>query len=150
MVGNGVVVHLPTLFEEIETLESQGIEIGNRLLISDRAHLLFDLHKEIDGLREAELAGATHPTSLSPSNSPLLFASYFEWCCFQSHLSLLCIHLLALHARSAESSDAIRLLHDTTWQYQDAHREQSLSVASAHMASAWDLCCLHFKSTKRK
>ena len=29
-----------------------------RLLISDRAHLLFDLHKEIDGAREAELAGA--------------------------------------------------------------------------------------------
>lgn len=28
-----------------------------RLIISDRAHLLFDLHKEIDGAREAELAG---------------------------------------------------------------------------------------------
>jgi len=35
----------------------QGVEIGDRLLISDRAHLLFDLHKEIDGLREEELAG---------------------------------------------------------------------------------------------
>ena len=57
VVGNGVVVHLPTLFDEIETLESQGIQIGDRLLISDRAHLLFDLHKEIDSLREAELAG---------------------------------------------------------------------------------------------
>lgn len=31
--------------------------MGDRLLISDRAHLLFDLHKEIDGLREEELAG---------------------------------------------------------------------------------------------
>lgn len=57
VVGNGVVVHLPGLFEEIETLSSQGVEIGDRLLISDRAHLLFDLHKEIDGLREEELAG---------------------------------------------------------------------------------------------
>lgn len=28
-----------------------------RLLISDRAHLLVDLHKEVDGAREAELAG---------------------------------------------------------------------------------------------
>jgi adenylosuccinate synthase len=35
----------------------QGVEIDDRLLISDRAHLLFDLHKEIDGLREEELAG---------------------------------------------------------------------------------------------
>jgi hypothetical protein len=25
-------------------------------LVSDRAHLLFDLHKEVDGAREAELA----------------------------------------------------------------------------------------------
>lgn len=36
---------------------AQGVEIEDRLLISDRAHLLFDLHKEIDGLREEELAG---------------------------------------------------------------------------------------------
>lgn len=57
VVGNGVVIHLPTLFEEIETLAGQGVEIEGRLLISDRAHLLFDLHKEIDGLREDELAG---------------------------------------------------------------------------------------------
>lgn len=57
VVGNGVVIHLPTLFEEIETLTNQGVKIDGRLLISDRAHLLFDLHKEIDGLREAELAG---------------------------------------------------------------------------------------------
>lgn len=28
-----------------------------RLLVSDRAHLLFNLHQEVDGLREAELAG---------------------------------------------------------------------------------------------
>ena len=35
----------------------QGVEVDDRLLISDRAHLLFDLHKEIDGLREEELAG---------------------------------------------------------------------------------------------
>ena len=35
----------------------QGVDIDDRLLISDRAHLLFDLHKEIDALREEELAG---------------------------------------------------------------------------------------------
>ena len=35
----------------------QGVDVDGRLFISDRAHLLFDLHKEIDGLREAELAG---------------------------------------------------------------------------------------------
>ncbi|KAK9787238.1 hypothetical protein WJX73_003087 [Symbiochloris irregularis] len=57
VVGNGVVVHLPGLFEEILELEQKGVTVDGRLLISDRAHLLFDLHKEIDGLREEELAG---------------------------------------------------------------------------------------------
>mgnify|MGYP002630463920 CR=1 FL=1 len=58
VVGNGVVIHLPGLFEELETLASQGVTVPpGRLLISDRAHLLFDLHKEVDGAREAELAG---------------------------------------------------------------------------------------------
>ncbi|KAK9914823.1 hypothetical protein WJX75_001005 [Coccomyxa subellipsoidea] len=57
VVGNGVVIHLPSLFEEIATLKEQGVSTEGRLVVSDRAHLLFDLHKEIDGLREAELAG---------------------------------------------------------------------------------------------
>ncbi|KAG1679535.1 hypothetical protein FOA52_011137 [Chlamydomonas sp. UWO 241] len=58
VVGNGVVMHLPTFFEEIAKLKAAGIDVEGRLLVSDRAHLLFDLHKEIDGLREAELAGS--------------------------------------------------------------------------------------------
>ncbi len=57
IIGNGVVLHLPGLFEEIEGLKKKGVSVDGRLKISDRAHLLFDLHKEIDGLREAELAG---------------------------------------------------------------------------------------------
>ena len=57
VVGNGVVIHLPGLFEELATLAGQGVAVGGRLTISDRAHLLFDLHKGVDGAREAELAG---------------------------------------------------------------------------------------------
>lgn len=37
-------------------LESQGVSCKN-IRISDRAHLLFDLHKEVDGKREEELQG---------------------------------------------------------------------------------------------
>lgn len=57
VIGNGVVVHLPGLFEEVETLKGQGVSVEGRLMISDRAHLLFELHKEMDGKREEELAG---------------------------------------------------------------------------------------------
>ncbi|KNA03749.1 hypothetical protein SOVF_206160 [Spinacia oleracea] len=56
VIGNGVVVHLPGLFGEIDGLESNGVSCDGRILVSDRAHLLFDFHQEVDGLREAELA----------------------------------------------------------------------------------------------
>ncbi len=45
VVGNGVVIHLPTVFDEIAALDKKGVKVEGRLLISDRAHLLFDLHK---------------------------------------------------------------------------------------------------------
>lgn len=52
IIGNGVVLHLPTLFEEIELLEKNNISTNGRILIADRTHLLFDYHKEIDGIQE--------------------------------------------------------------------------------------------------
>ncbi|GAA0138338.1 ligase [Lithospermum erythrorhizon] len=56
VIGNGVVVHLPGLFKEIDGLEANGVSCKGRILVSDRAHLLFDFHQEVDGLREEELA----------------------------------------------------------------------------------------------
>ncbi len=52
VIGNGVVLHLETLMEELHVLKEAGINTNGRLLISDRAHLLFDYHKIIDGLQE--------------------------------------------------------------------------------------------------
>jgi adenylosuccinate synthase len=63
VIGNGVVVHLPGLFGEIDALEAAGVPCAGRLLVSDRAHLLFDLHKEVDGAREAELSGSAIGTT---------------------------------------------------------------------------------------
>ena len=38
--------------------DKAGVKVdSSRLVVSDRAHMLFDLHKEVDGLREAELSG---------------------------------------------------------------------------------------------
>lgn len=57
VIGHGVVLHVPGLFDEVAALEAKGVKLDGRLVVSDRAHLLFDLHKEVDGAREAELAG---------------------------------------------------------------------------------------------
>lgn len=53
VIGNGVVLHLPTLFEEIEQLKNAGVDITGRLLISDRAHIVFGYHQQYDGHRES-------------------------------------------------------------------------------------------------
>lgn len=52
VIGNGAVVEIPTLFEEIKTLKEKGIDIHGKLKISDRAHLLLSYHKIIDGIQE--------------------------------------------------------------------------------------------------
>ena len=55
VIGNGVVIHLPGLFSELETNEKKGLHgWQDRLLISDRAHLVFDFHQLIDGFLEEE------------------------------------------------------------------------------------------------
>lgn len=44
--GNGVVIHLPGLFDELEKNEAKGLmNWKDRLLISDRAHIVFDFHQ---------------------------------------------------------------------------------------------------------
>ncbi|RUO96350.1 putative ADE12-adenylosuccinate synthetase [Jimgerdemannia flammicorona] len=55
LVGSGVVVHLPSFFTELETLEKKGLDCVGRLFLSDRAQLVFDFHQIVDGLREVEL-----------------------------------------------------------------------------------------------
>lgn len=58
VMGNGMVVHLPTLLEEIDILLKAGIKVDGRLFLSDRAHLVFEYHKLIDKLQEELKGGA--------------------------------------------------------------------------------------------
>ena len=75
LIGSGVVVHLPSFFAELEALETQGkrfatkhdfrskisfsgLDCKGRLFVSDRAHLVFDFHQIVDGLKEVELGGS--------------------------------------------------------------------------------------------
>ena len=62
VVGNGVVVHLPSLLEELATLRGQGVPTEGRLVVSERAHLLFDLHKVAPGLKPETLKPPKFPT----------------------------------------------------------------------------------------
>jgi adenylosuccinate synthase len=63
VIGMGVVVDPAALVNEIEVLAKSGIEVANRLHISNRAHLIFPYHRELDkaaeGARGANKIGTT-------------------------------------------------------------------------------------------
>src|SRR3954462_15559155 len=53
VIGNGVVSDPQALFGEIDELTKNGIDVGNRILISDKAHLILPYHRDLDLLSEA-------------------------------------------------------------------------------------------------
>jgi adenylosuccinate synthase len=55
VIGNGVVVHLPSFLNELDGLKLSGVEYAGRVLVSDRAHIVFDFHQQVDGKQEAGL-----------------------------------------------------------------------------------------------
>ncbi|GKT78385.1 adenylosuccinate synthetase [Colletotrichum tofieldiae] len=58
LIGSGAVVHVPTFFKEMADLEAKGLKnIRERLLVSDRCHIITDCHIQVDGLEEQELGG---------------------------------------------------------------------------------------------
>jgi adenylosuccinate synthase len=53
VIGNGVVIDPAALFAEIDELSSHGIDVGSRIVISDKAHLILPYHRDLDLLSEA-------------------------------------------------------------------------------------------------
>lgn len=52
VLGPGMVIHFPTLLQEIEVLRAEGIDIVPRLYIAKNAHVVLEVHKELDGIQE--------------------------------------------------------------------------------------------------
>ncbi len=57
VLGSGMVIHPPTLLEEIRLLREAGIDVLPRLLISHAAHIVSEEHKERDAALESQRAG---------------------------------------------------------------------------------------------
>jgi adenylosuccinate synthase len=53
VIGNGVVVDPQALFSELDELTRNGINVKNRLFVSDKAHLILPYHRDLDLLSEA-------------------------------------------------------------------------------------------------
>ncbi|AKP67638.1 adenylosuccinate synthase [Companilactobacillus ginsenosidimutans] len=52
LIGNGVVLNIESLLEELKRLHDQGVDTSN-LKISNRAHLIMPYHIQLDKLQEA-------------------------------------------------------------------------------------------------
>jgi adenylosuccinate synthase len=64
VIGNGLVVHIPTLIDEIHHLKEKGIDLRGRLFISDRTHIIFNYHRDIDGIQEERKGDSKVGTTL--------------------------------------------------------------------------------------
>ena len=53
IIGNGVVVHLPSLLQEIDQLTARGVDVESRLRISAACPLILPSHIALDVAREA-------------------------------------------------------------------------------------------------
>lgn len=109
VIGNGVVVDVLSLKEEMDFLATFGVTFENRLYISDQAHIIFPWHRLIDGIEHKERLGTTGrgigPAYADKINrvgirfcdfaTPSVFTSKFE----EQYATA--VHLLQQHCQSA-------------------------------------------------
>ena len=64
IIGNGVALNIPVLFNEIKDITSKGVP-APKLLISDRAQMVMPYHIDLDTYEEARLAGKSFGSTKS-------------------------------------------------------------------------------------
>jgi adenylosuccinate synthase len=62
VIANGVVVYPPRFLEEVAALRQAGVAVGDNLVLSDHAHVIFPYHLEEERLNEGASAGAIGTT----------------------------------------------------------------------------------------
>ncbi|KAF1920410.1 Adenylosuccinate synthetase [Ampelomyces quisqualis] len=99
VIGSGCVVHVPSFFQELEALEKHGLQTEGRIYISDRAHVVFDVHQQADGLEEVELGQGfigTTKKGIGPTYSTKMTRSGLRMCdLFDEHVFEQKLHRLA-------------------------------------------------------
>jgi len=54
VIGNGTVIDIEALNDEIEIVKAEGVNISSRLLISGNAHVILKYHKIVDAINESK------------------------------------------------------------------------------------------------
>ena len=91
-------MHIPSFFQELENVQKKGLDTTERIFISDRAHIVFDLHQLVDGLEEVQLGAQNIGTtrkgigpsySTKASRSGVRMYELFNWPEFEKKLRAL-------------------------------------------------------------
>lgn len=64
VIGNGVALDIPRLFEEIQSVVEKGVPVP-KILVSDRAQIVMSYHKLFDAYEEERLAGKSFGSTKS-------------------------------------------------------------------------------------
>ncbi len=67
IIGNGVVVHLPSLLQEFDELQARGVDVASRLRISAACPLILPTHIALDHAREKSEAIGTTGRGIGPA-----------------------------------------------------------------------------------
>ena len=67
VIGNGVVLDPETLVSEMDSLRERGIDLADRLIVSDRAHLVLPYHKVLDRASEKRQKIGTTGRGIGPT-----------------------------------------------------------------------------------
>ena len=140
IVGNGVVIHLPSFLNELEGLEHAGVNYKGRVIISDRAHLVFDFHQAVDGKQE-QRAGrnkiGTTKKGIGPayaskiSRNGLRVGDLRDWEYFEERFrSLAEYHLNAFNSDAADAEDLLEIDVEAELAYYKSIADRVLSMTA--------------------
>jgi len=79
VIGNGTVIDLAKLIEELDGLEAAGIRLASRLFISDRAHVILPVMTQLDAQSERAGGGATKIGTTLRGIGPTYEAKAARW-----------------------------------------------------------------------
>lgn len=140
LIGNGVVVEIPKLLQELQTLKDGGIDTNGRIFVSDRAHIVFGFHKEIDGIQEAALSGkdkiGTTKKGIGPTYSSkatrngVRVGDLLFWDVFEKRTRALFTSLCSMYPTLAESYDLEQELNQFKTEYLPAVTPMILDTVS--------------------
>ncbi|KAM0358260.1 hypothetical protein ACHAP4_005263 [Fusarium culmorum] len=86
-IGSGVVFHVPSFFSEMAALIEKGLpSVEDRLLVSDRVHIILQQHIAVDGLEEKELGGIGPTYSKASAREGVRLVDVFNKELFDSKL----------------------------------------------------------------